>query len=446
MRFSTLIMAALVVSISSFAFAELQNVEVGGNIRIRGNWYDFDRASDTSFIEQRTRLSVKADFTQDVSAFIELDYYNFWGEDFRSLYLTGADFRGSGGNDVDLYQGYIEAKDMWGTPLSMRVGRQELALGNQLLVGTNDVSSLYRGLSFDALRLTFANDVVSVDAIAAKLVETLGDFGDDDVDLYAVYASYLGIEDVVLDAYWMFIRDDQGVIGGLINGTDIDIHTLGLRGAGVIGAFDFELEAAYQWGDVDDVPNPWFRIFKRRADVDYDEFMVNAELGYTFDMAWTPRLFAKFAYIGGGDPNTRCWNNNADLPFNRLFSNVRYSEFLDIDQNMSNVLLYALGVQVMPTEALELKLIGTYLHVDERARDRGWWFWRSRASRGLGWELGLYADYHYTEDLVFRLGYAHFFGSKGLERNTGDMNGLARWAGDRRDDYNYLFIESEIKF
>ncbi|HDP34856.1 MAG TPA: hypothetical protein ENN29_07075, partial [Candidatus Hydrogenedentes bacterium] len=114
MRFSTLIMAALVVSISSFAFAELQNVEVGGNIRIRGNWYDFDRASDTSFIEQRTRLSVKADFTQDVSAFIELDYYNFWGEDFRSLYLTGADFRGSGGNDVDLYQGYIEAKDMWG--------------------------------------------------------------------------------------------------------------------------------------------------------------------------------------------------------------------------------------------------------------------------------------------------------------------------------------------
>jgi hypothetical protein len=102
MRFSTLIIAALVLSISSVVFAELQNVEVGGNIRIRGNYYNLDQAVDTSFVEQRTRLSVKADFTQDVSAFIELDYYNHWGEDFRSLYLTGADFRGGGGTDVDL--------------------------------------------------------------------------------------------------------------------------------------------------------------------------------------------------------------------------------------------------------------------------------------------------------------------------------------------------------
>jgi hypothetical protein len=29
-------------SVSAGAYAELQNVEVGGGIRIRGNWYDFD--------------------------------------------------------------------------------------------------------------------------------------------------------------------------------------------------------------------------------------------------------------------------------------------------------------------------------------------------------------------------------------------------------------------
>ncbi len=448
MRFRTLLVAALVMSIGSFAFAELQNVEVGGSIRIRGNYYNMDRGARTSFIEQRTRLNVKADFTQDVSAFIEFDYYNHWGDDFRSNYLTGADWRGGQNNNVDLYQGYIEAKDMWGTPLSMRVGRQELAFGNQLLVGVNDTSSLYTGLSFDALRLSFANDMVSIDAVAAKLAESYGDFLEDDVDLYGIYASYIGIEDVALDAYWLFVRDDQGAIANVIRGNDVNLHTIGLRGAGVVGAFDFELEAAYQFGNVYGVPNPWFRIFNREADVDFDEFAINAEVGYTFDAAWYPRVFARFAYLGGGSPNRRCWNNNADLPFNRLFSNVRYSEFLDIQQQMSNVLFYSLGVQAMPTEALELKLVGSYYHVDnrDRALDRGWWFWRTRARRGLGWELGLYADYHYSEDLVIRAGYAHFFGKSGLEGNLITTNGLGRWAGDRRDDYDYLFIETEVSF
>ena len=138
------------------AFAELQNVEVGGSLRIRGNMYDMDddpgtvRTSpyhwpfharvprtyvDTSFIEQRTRLNVKADFTDDVSAFIEVDSYDAWGEDFRSNYVTGVDGRAASGDDVEMYQAYIEARDMWGTPLMMRAGRQELSLGSEWLVG-----------------------------------------------------------------------------------------------------------------------------------------------------------------------------------------------------------------------------------------------------------------------------------------------------------------------
>jgi hypothetical protein len=447
MRFSTVILAALILSIGSVAFAELQNVEVGGSIRIRGNYYDFDDNSESAFVEQRTRLSVKADFTQDVSAFIEFDYYNNWGEDFRSLYLTGADFRGTGGNDVDLYQGYIEARNMWGTPLSMRVGRQELALGNQWLVGVNNVSSLFTGLSFDGLRVTFANDVVTVDAIAAKLADTLGDLGEDDADLYALYGSYIGIEDVTLDAYWLFIRDDTGIVGGLIGGDDIDIHTLGLRGAGVIGAFDFELEAAYQLGDVEGVANPWFRVFNREADVSYDELGINAELGYTFDCAWQPRVFAGAAYFGGGEADDSCWDNDVDLPFNRLFSNVRYTEFLDIQQNLSNAMIFKLGVQAMPTECLELLLAATYVMSEEEGEDTGWWLWRDDAEDALGLELGLYGTYHYSEDLVMRAGYAHFFGDDGLEEgNAGLLNGLAAVNGDDDDDYDYLFIETELCF
>lgn len=457
MRFKLLLAAVLVAGLCVPAFAELQNVEIGGSLRIRGNYFNMDYSRVVggfyydgsynvetfgrhAFIEQRTRLNIKADFTQDVSAFVEFDYYNWWGEDFRSNYLTGSDYR-SGSNDVELYQAYIEAKNLWGTPLSMRVGRQELSFGNEFLVGVNDVSHAFTGLSFDALRLTFANDVMSLDAVAAKLSESLGDFGEDDVDFYALYGSYTGIEDVTLDAYWMFIRDDAGYVERFIDIDGADLHTIGLRGAGVIGGFDFELEAAYQFGNVDGVASACPFGFGE-ADVDIDALALNAEIGYTFDASWQPRLFARFAYFDGGEPDTSCWSNDYTLPFNRLFSNIKYSEFLDnytlFRAAMSNVLVYGIGMQTLVTESLELALVGSYYESDEEARCGG--------DSELGWEVGFYADYNYSEDLVVRAGYAHFFGQEGLESERIGANGWLLWGGDEDDDYDYVFLETEISF
>jgi hypothetical protein len=422
----------------SVAFAELQNVEIGGSIRIRGNYFNMDSLGDSSFVEQRTRLNVKADFTQEVSAFIELDSYDIWGEDFRSWYLCGNDFRG--GDNVDLYQAYIEAKNMWDTPLSVRVGRQELALGNQWLVGTNDTSSFFYGQSFDALRVTYATELVTIDAIAAKLAETFNDFGDGDVDLYALYGSYIGIEDVTLDAYWMFVRDDKGLLAGnILGGSTVDLHTVGLRGAGVVGGFDFELEVAYQFGEVDGMPSACPLGFGE-ADVDWDTLGANAEIGYTFDASWQPRIFARAAYLGGGDPDDSCWSNDRTLPFNRLFSNVQYSEFLDdftfANGSLSNVIIYGLGIQALVTEAIELKLLATYIQA-ENDYDVG---------DTAGWEAGIYGAYNYSEDLVVRAGYAHFFGDDALTFTPLVWNGLRNWGSDDDDDYDYVFLETEIAF
>jgi hypothetical protein len=76
----------------------------------------------------------------------------------------------------------------------------------------------------------------------------------------------------------------------------------------------------------------------------------------------------------------------------------------------------------------------------------------------MGWEVGLYADYHYSEDLTFRAGYAHFFGDGGLGSqgdgffrpshlgNAINLNGFGRFTGDENDDYDYLFLETELSF
>ena len=358
------ILAAVLVAGAMPAVAELQNVIVGGEIRIRGNYYSNTFASPTgralrwpslagadwlmarpigtgagngvgilspfswdnkgnslSFVEQRTRLSVKADFTNEVSAFIELDAYDVWGEDFRSNHITGLDGRAVTNDDVEIHQAYIEANEMWGLPLRARVGRQELSLGSEWLVGTKETSAFFTGLSFDALRLTYATDMFSVDAFAAILAENGIAEEDGDVNLYGVYGSYLGLEDITIDAYYMLVRDARSLndtnftwfaewledVFGLDDYDVTNIHTIGLRGAGTIGAFDFEAEAAYQWGDAGQV-GFLFKPFLYGDDgADYNEWAANVEVGYTFDMAWQPRVYLGYAYFGGEDNRDISW-------------------------------------------------------------------------------------------------------------------------------------------
>ncbi len=420
----TLVIAVLVLSVSGVALAELQNVEVGGKLQIRGNYWRQDTLGATSFVEQRTALNVKADFTNDVSTFVEFDSYGDWGQGFRSNYLTGIDSRG--GSDVSLYQAYINVKNLWGTPLSLRVGRQELSFGAEFLLGNNSTAPYFHGLSFDAIRLTYATDQFKIDAFAAKLAENFQNFGKGDTDLYGIYGSYLGIEDVTLDAYWLYVQDNTVV------GKDVDIHILGLRGSGKVGSFDFEAEVAYQFGNVDGQPSACPLGFGE-ADVNYGTFGGEAIVGYTFDVAWQPRVFGLFAYYGAGKADNSCWSNDRTLPFNRLFSDVQYSDFVDLNSNATNVIGYALGVQVSPTECTSLTLAGKYLDTEENIGKQSGW----------GWEVNLVGSYHYSQDLAFTAGYSHFFGTDWDQTKDCPVHD---WDGENKPGWDYFFAQTEITF
>lgn len=466
----TLLIAALALGTVAGAQAELQNVVVGGSVRIRGNWYDFDNnafingGTDIANVEQRTRLNVKADFTDEVSVFIEFDSYDNWGDSFRSNFVSGFDF--AGGADVDLYQSYIEINNAWGLPIRTRIGRQEIELGSEWLVGNQDASSRFTGLSFDGVRMTYMADSFTVDVLSLKLSETFQGFAKGDVNLYGIYGSYIGLEDWQFDAYWLYVTEDKGDLagvpvtnaglGGGINANDTDLHTIGLRGAGTYGAFDLESEVAFQFGEIDRDEAGIFNFFGDN-DLDYSAWAFNLEAGYTFDMTWTPRIYAGVAFFDGGDSGQTNGffdrNNNNDLAFNRLFSNWEYSEFL-ANTDLSNSIIYRLGVSATPTEKISLLLAASYFQADQET-DFGFngfgifnWFDNS-ADDNEGIEVGLYGDYQYSEDLVFRAGYAHFFGDDGLEDgNFIIANGLGIFADTNNNggDYNYLFWEAEISF
>ena len=545
MRKSLILFVALVTVVAATpAFADLQNVTVGGSIQIRGNWYSSAASGDslfarnplfqvpwarswrpignplsglrwgaqpgrpavwggadwnedgpsTAFVEQRTKLSVKADFTDEVSALIELDSYDVWGEDFRSNYLTGVDGRANTADDVEVYQAYIEANEMFGYPLRLRIGRQELLLGSGWLVGPNETSSLFLGTSFDAIRATYATDMFSVDAVWAKLAENSPLEQDGDVDMYALYGSYLGLEDICIDAYWLWVRDARsrgatypGIVGAwvedLLGVDDYDVtnlHTVGLRGAGTLGAFDFEAEAAYQFGTADAVSNVFFQGAGISPygpdDTDWGNWAGNIEVGYTFDMAYEPRVYLGFAYFGGEDNRdisfwnwlgaVACpfWSMDESVSFNRLFSNWEYSEFLG-NTDLSNVWVARGGVSACPTENIEVLLAVSYFQAVEPYAitwpayfllwNRVTWLaplsWHDQdVDEGLGWEVGLYVTYDYSEDLSFEVGYAHFFTGDAFDPvGTGNFvngNGLLFNGGTGDDDADYVYFETKLCF
>jgi hypothetical protein len=533
-----LLVLALIMMLAVPAMAELQNVLVGGSIQIRADYYNaaFGRAVQTrwpgffmpgrfngdyfritgnaigfpfgavqpanrngvvspyvwnsdqsnglSFVEQRTRLNVKADFTDEVAAFIEMDVYDIWGAgNFRSNYITGVD--GVNGDNVQLYQAYIEANQMWGTPLRLRVGRQELSFGSEWLVGTNDANSLFTGLSFDGVRLTYATDQFTVDAWASKLIERLNTEGDGDVDFYGVYASYTGIQDMTLDAYWMWVRDARSVndfrgswfsewVQNWLKVDNYDVtnlHTVGLRGAGTIGAFDYEAEVAYQFGDADQV-GQIFKPFGPWGDdrAKYDgNWAATGELGYTFDMNYKPRVWIGGAYFKGEDNrDTDLWRwlspfdrPRSSVSFNRMFSNVEYSQFLDMFGDLSNFWTARAGVSVAPTENLTVALKAAYL-ASNNAYDvprfvrigryrvpinPRWSFWTQKNDDDLGIEAELSATYNYTSDLSFKAGWAHLFVGDGLSQGNYNLrNGLLFNGGTSDDDADYIYLETKLQF
>ncbi len=504
-------------------YAELQNVEAGGVIRIRGNYFtapatgdDPDRpnaglrypaapgrppitsifswdkdGSGYSAVEQRTKVNIKASFTNEVSAFIELDSYDIWGEDFRSPnYVTGADGRANSGDDVEIYQAYIDADKLFGLPVHLRIGRQELQLGNGFLLGNNDSGKvMFTGLSFDAAHLTYTPlDTLAVGAVWAKAAERTGIEQDGDVDLYALYAHYEGIKDTVLEAYWLYGRDaralsdNQGSLAQewLENLFSVDdygvtnLHTIAVRGAGTleafgIGAFDYNAEVAYQFGNADQVGQTFnlasaggFSLYGDDL-AKWNAWAGQTEIGYTFTTQFTPRIYVGGVYLGGEDNRKHdfldtvaaaiypFYKPRASVSFNRLFSNFEYSNFLD-GTDLSNCWIARLGASANFIKNLTVNAGVSYFQALEAFDEPHSAlplvaFWTKKNSTDLGWETLLSAKYDYTQDLSFEAGWGHLFPGDGLTDGSFSIaNGLGFTGGTDHKDADYLYAETKLTF
>ncbi|MFP6581078.1 MAG: alginate export family protein [Candidatus Hydrogenedentota bacterium] len=403
-------MAVAVALVGATSYADLQNVEVGGSIRIRGNSYinpGADDANETSaYTEQRTTVNLSSDFSDDDSTFIEFDNYGNWGDDTRDI--VGGDTGASGNSQANIYQAYVELGQVFDRDASIRIGRQEVQLGSEFLIGNNDTAGQFTGLSFDGItsRYNFGTSF-NVTLLNLKVVEgNNAAFGDTDINLRGIYGSYTGIEDLVIDGYVLQLR--TGNLGASLTENG-DFYTYGARVAGNAGGFDYEVEVALQDGDMGSTTGP--------SGLDAEGMAVNAEVGYTFDTNVQPRIFLGYTLLEGPD--------GSDAGFNRLFSDWEYSEFLG-NTDITNMNIYRIGFSIQATEKIGLSVVETLFELDE---DIG-------GEDEVGSEFGLYATYAYSEDVSVEVGYAHFF--------NGDL--IEDGVGTTEEDPDYLYAEISISF
>ncbi len=503
------------------AYAELQNVEVFGRIDVRYRYYrgafntatvpgggpgrevripqaflprratgdplgvssifSFDRnRPEWKFTELVTTLGVKADFTNNVNALIEYYAFDRYGTDFRSDYITGADF--AGGGDVGILQSYIEMNEIGGLPLRARIGRQRMRFDDGWLISDRATPTLR--ISWDGVLLTYATDEFEVDAFATKLFESGPFQKDGDIDFYGIRAAYKALEPVDLALWWYWVRDGRRFndtnlnwinewfedLLGLDDYGTTNLHTVGGRAWGRSGALDYDLKLAYQFGEADALGSR-FRIGSygdHRAR--WGQWAGELEIGYTFDVAWRFRPYVLGVYMGGEDNRDisfREWMNpfhrpKASVSFNRLFSETNYAPACNDNAWMTNFTHLAAGATFTPLEKVSVKTQLGYFRAIETfdwpayfrvgrqrflvAPELSWW--TTSSGKGIGWEWMNILRYAYSDNLSIILYYSRFFADTAHTRDGHYVyfNGTDFSGGSANDDVDYFFLWFIVTF
>jgi hypothetical protein len=164
--------------LTSKTFADVQNIRLSGDIRIRGYFLDSadndgtgaQGTGNASFISQRTRVSVEADLEDHVLVVVTLQAEGEWGADSATSGSTGAGSAGVNGKlsrawDVGVAEAYVQFNELFYTPATLKLGRQYLQYGRGLII-----SSVEQEYNYDAARLVLDYYPLTIDLVGGELV------------------------------------------------------------------------------------------------------------------------------------------------------------------------------------------------------------------------------------------------------------------------------------
>jgi hypothetical protein len=367
---------------------------------------------------QRARLRVGADGPGPLRFLAELQDARTHGDGPRDFILLQTD-------QLDVLQLFVSAKtlDLLGTGLraDVHVGRLTMDFGSRRLVARNRFRNTTN--SFDGVHLQLGDgEAWRVRAFLTRPVVRERQYFDDDSSskrrFWGVAYRDERVAELHMDAYYFGLRDRKSAL---------ELHTLGLRGSRPPGPgqIDYELELIGQFGD--------------SRDRDHSAFAGHAELGYTLDLPWSPRLVGQLDYASGtADPN-----GDESHTFSFLFGARRF----DLVQTgiygpfrRSNILSPGVRLIVQPHPEVKAQLKLRYWELAQ-ARDSfvgtGLRDATGTSGRHLGADLELRVQWRPTPWLAVDAGYDHWFKGSYLDRVSNVSS---------TSDSDYLYVQTRFWF
>lgn len=211
-------------------------------------------------------------------------------------------------NAAEFLQAYVGVRfdDLVGPgqKLELKLGRMDLSMGNKRIIARNGYRNTING--FTGGRLAWRNaEGVTAQAFYVLPMERLPNpldreaIRDNDVknDQSTSDRSLWGIEVGNFPVAGEF-RGDAYLLGfeesnrPTLPARQRDYNTVGGRVYDFTGPWQWELEAAWQWGE------SRATVFST-DDLDHRAGLLHAEVSRGFDHAWKPRVFAKYDYASG---------------------------------------------------------------------------------------------------------------------------------------------------
>ena len=320
-----------------------------------------------------------------------------------------------------IHQGFFDL-GLWKSgrdSLTLRAGRQEVALGSENLVSTRDGRDIRRSL--DGGRLTWVKGGWTVDLLALRpVLNNLGYFDnppDHTAGFWSVYAVHpiRFIPKGKVDVYYMGLDNKSVPFDGKGTGRE-QRETIGTRLSGTTDHWDYNDEFTGQWG--------WFGSGDIRA------WAISTEHGYRFDSApLSPRFGLRAgAYSGDRNPSSHTLGT-----FNSIYEKGPYFSYAELFARRNLVAL-------QPSATLNLKRSVSLTFNPA-------FFWRESTSDGL-YSIGntvivsgLKSNARYiatqasaqlrwsmSRNLTWFTEYAHFFPGDFIRQATPGHN-LNYWTG-----------------
>ncbi len=471
-----LCVVALVFAFSAIAYAETQSVKVSGEITERAflrNNYDLDkndpiatttgaRSNDwASFLLSTVEVQVDADLTDNVSGVIRLINQRTWGDQLytnNGLGAAGTDGElcgiagvrdvpvartiapGGDAFDVVVDLAYIELKEFLYSPLTLRIGRQDLWFGKGFIIGNSLLDSQmslwpaeYTAVtSFDAVRATLDYDPWTIDGVFAKVSENVRR-SDDDTNLFGINVGYVfDSYNAEMEGYW-WLRQNRNPDTAGVAATGIttrngnvgnDVHTVGGRGSfDPIEDWTVAVEAAAQFGE-------YLGIANQNDGRSRSAWAIDAMIECRYwqdDFAWRPVVGVEYIFYSGedklGDVNVATngtyngWDHMYRGKFDtaiREFQNVFYRTASTSCPSVTNQHQMLVFGSLEPTDSLTFEAKYGHFWLDKS-------YSASNTNKAVGDEVDLQLTWDYTEDVSFGLLTAWFFPGAHFQSSRDDV-------------------------